>query len=304
MDYVPLGRSGLTSSVIGLGGGSSGRFGLAKGGTKSDAIRLIRSALDLGITLFDGPGLAGGVDDLLAEGLGGRRNEVVLSTKVHLGPDLPLRSNSWFANRASSWAARRIGWVCSEKTLRRRVELSLKALRTDRIDLLHLHAVTPRQYPQALERAIPELRKMKKEGKLRAIGITEGFLSDPGHTMLRAAVDDAAADTIMVGFNASNPGASEVVLPKARQSGIGTIGMFALRGMSNGPAADDFRQIAEEAGIATLSELAYRYSRHQGYLDVVLTGTGNPDHLKQNVAAVLSPPLPASVLGRLRRSGG
>lgn len=50
MDYVSLGKSGLTSSVIGLGGGSSGRFGLARRGTKADAIRLIHAALDLGIT--------------------------------------------------------------------------------------------------------------------------------------------------------------------------------------------------------------------------------------------------------------
>src|SRR4051794_12241879 len=120
MDYVELGRSGLISSVIGLGGGSSGRFGLKKGGTKADAIRLIRSALDQGITFFDGAGLTGGVDELLAEALGADRRRVLLSTKVHLGPD-PL-SNSRLANKASSWVARRAGLVCSAGTLRRRIE--------------------------------------------------------------------------------------------------------------------------------------------------------------------------------------
>jgi len=39
MDHAILGKSGLASSVIGLGGGSSGRFGLAKGGTKTDATK-------------------------------------------------------------------------------------------------------------------------------------------------------------------------------------------------------------------------------------------------------------------------
>ncbi len=66
-------RSGLVTSVIGLGGGSSGRFGLTKGGTRADAVRLIRSALDHGITFFDGAGICGGVDELLAEGLADRR---------------------------------------------------------------------------------------------------------------------------------------------------------------------------------------------------------------------------------------
>src|SRR4051794_23137573 len=88
MEFVCLGRSGLVSSVIGLGGGSSGRFGLTKGGTKSDAVRLIRGAVDQGITFFDGAGITGGVDELLAEGLAGRRGDVLVSTKVHLGLDL------------------------------------------------------------------------------------------------------------------------------------------------------------------------------------------------------------------------
>src|SRR5437763_12524820 len=119
MDFVRLGRSGLVSSVIGLGGGSSGRFGLKKGGTKADAIALIRSAVDQGITFFDGAGLTGGVDELLADGLTGCRQDVLVSTKVHLGPDpMPLTAMR-FANEASSWLARRGGLVCSAATLRR-----------------------------------------------------------------------------------------------------------------------------------------------------------------------------------------
>src|SRR5436305_6394749 len=113
----------MVSSVIGLGGGSSGRFGLTKGGTKADAIRLIRSAVDQGITFFDGAGLAGGVDELLAEGLVGCRDEVLLSSNVHLGPMPVPFANTRLANQASAWLARRGGLVCSAATLRKRVEL-------------------------------------------------------------------------------------------------------------------------------------------------------------------------------------
>ena len=290
MDFVPLGKSGLTSSVIGLGGGSSGRFGLTKGGTKADALKLIGTALDLGITFFDGAGIAGGVDELLAEGLGSRRNDVLLSTKVHLGPDPFARSK--LANRVSSLAARRLGIVCSAKTLRKRIERGLKALRTDRIDVLHLHAVTAGQYPEAAKRALPELLKMKEEGKLRAIGITEGFLSDPDHKMLRAAVESDGWDVVMVGFNPGNRSAADTVLPAAKRAGIGTIGMFALRGLLGWPGAEGMDQ-------AMLSDLAYRFSRHQSGMDVVLTGTGNTEHLKQNVASALSPPLTPDEVERL-----
>jgi L-galactose dehydrogenase len=301
MDYVRLGRSGVVCSVLGLGGGSSGRFGLTKGGSKSDALRLIRTALDHGITFFDGAGISGGVDELLAEGLADRRNGVVLSTKVHLGPDPVPFTTMRLANWASSGLARRVGSVCSGPVLRKRVERTLTALRTDRIDVLHLHAVSPRQYPLAVTRVLPELLKMKDEGKLRAIGITESFLSDPDHQMLRAACIDAHFDVIMVGFNVRKSGAAEFVLPAANEAGTGVISMFALRQLLGGAAgANGLRQILEETGMS-LPELAYRYCRHQAGIDVVLTGTGNPAHLRQNIAAALAPPLPESVRDRLRQ---
>jgi aryl-alcohol dehydrogenase-like predicted oxidoreductase len=300
MDYVWLGKTGMTTSVIGLGGGSSGRFGLTKGGTKADAVRLIRLALDLGITFFDGAGIAGGVDELLAEGLGDRRNDVLLSTKVHLGPAPMPFSRDQLANKASAWAARRFGFACGEAAVRRRVEHRLKALRTDRIDLLQLHAVSSRQYPQVAQRILPALLRMKEDGKIRAIGITEGFLSDPGHEMLRSAVRDARTDAIMVGFNVENSSAADLVLSQAQQKGIAAIGMFALRGLLNSTIADDVQRIAAEAGIGSLAELAYRFARHQKGMDVVLTGTGSAEHLERNVAAASAPPLSADVLRRLR----
>jgi L-galactose dehydrogenase len=296
VDYVRLGKSGLISSVIGLGGGSSGRFGLAKGGTRSDALKLIRAALDEGITFFDGAGLTGGVDELLAEGLAGSREHVVLSTKVHLGPEPWPFDNARLPNLGSSWVARRFGLVCSGRTLRSRVEHTLRALKSDRIDILHLHAVSPRQYPLAVARVLPTLQRLKEQGMIRAIGITESFLRDPSHKMLRAAVDDASVDTIMVGLNFRNRSAADVIFPAASAAGIGVIGMFAARRLGKSGALDD---IAAEAGAAGVQELAYRYCRHQAGMDVVLTGTGNPEHLRRNVEAALLPPLPDSVLRRL-----
>ena len=304
MDYVSLGKSGLRSSVIGLGGGSSGRFGLKSGGTRADAVRLIRIAVDEGITFFDGAGLAGGVDDVLGEALAGCRDRVLVSTKVHLGPAPVLLAGTKLANGASGWLARRCGMVCSGQTLRRHVERTLRLLRVEQIDLLNLHSLTPRQYPLALERALPELVRMKEEGKLRAIGVTEGFLRDPAHAMLRAAVADARFDTVMVGFNLKNRSAAPAVLPAAAEARLGVIGMFALRGLSMptggagaDPAlADRLAALLGEAGIANLAELAYRYCRHQPGIDVVLTGTGDPTHLRQNVAAALAPPLPSDLL--------
>lgn len=298
MDRVRIGRSELVSSVLGLGGGSSGRFGMVKG-TRSDANRLIHTALDLGIDFFDGAGLGGGVDEVLADGLGERRAKVVLSTKVHLGPE-PYFSAP-LPNRASSWIASRAGYVCSGTAIRRRVELTLRALRTDWIDILHLHAVTPVQYPRAVKRVLPELRKLVAEGKLRAIGLTEGFLSDPGHRMLQAAARDAHFDVLMAGFNFVNPTAAETIFPPARRADLGIVGMFAFRGVHAAAPTKPVLELIEEAGATGLADLAYRYARHQTGMNVVLTGTGDADHLRRNVAAVMAPPLPANVIERLER---
>ena len=302
MDYVHLGRTGLVSSVIGLGGGSSGRFGLVKGGTRSGAIRLIRTAVDKGVTFFDGAGICGGVDELLAEGLGEARNDVLVSTKVHLGPDPRPFSASRFANRVSSWIARREGLVTTGSVLRRRVERTLRALRTDRIDVLHLHAVSPRQYPLAVERVVPELRKLQEEGKLRAIGLTEEFTKDSHHQMLQKAVADACVDTIMIGFSPINRSAAETVIPAAQQQGIAVVGMFAARGLQGLPPGDTsmLGAIVDDAGMPSLHALAYRYCRHQPGMRVILTGTSNPEHLQQNIAGVLAPPLSPAILERLR----
>lgn len=304
MEYVTLGKSGLRSSVIGLGGGSSGRFGLKNGGSRADAVRLIRLAVDEGITFCDGAGLAGGVDDILGEALAGCRDRVLISTKVHLGPAPVLLAGTRLANRASAWVARHSGTVCSGRTLRHHVERTLRVLRVERIDLLSLHSLTRNQYPLAIERALPELARMKEEGKIGAIGVTEGFLSDPDHTMLRAAVADARFDAVMVGFNLGNRSAAKAVLPAAAAAGMGTIGMFVLRGLTapfhrDGTVQavpDRLAALLGEAGIASLAELAYRYCRHQQGIDVVLTGTGDPVHLRENIAAALAPPLTGDVL--------
>ena len=54
----------------------------------------------------------------------------------------------------------------------------------------------------------------------------------------------------------------------------------------------------------TLSDLAYRFSRHQAGMDVVLTWDGNAEHLKQNVASVPSPVLTPDEIARLRGLSG
>ena len=206
------------------------------------------------------------------------------------------------------------------------LEQSLKSIGVDYIDVYHLHGVEPKDYEFAKNRLMPAMRRLKEQGKIRFIGVTEGFVVDPSHTVLQASLAEDLWDVVMVGFSLLNPSARETVFPLAKKTGVGVLDMFAVRRGLSQPARlkslcaelvangaikkdalnqkDPLGFIFEETDAATLPEAAYRFCRHEPGVHVVLTGTGNPKHLKENVAAILKPPLPESVLAKFQELFG
>ena len=104
------------------------------------------------------------------------------------------------------------------------------------------------------------------------------------------------------------------VFPRTIANRVGTLLMFAVRNIFSRPerlatalreltarrelprwladAPNPLGFLIHEAGANTITEAAYRFARHEPGVDVVLFGTGDPDHLRTNVAALLAPPLP------------
>ena len=133
-------------------------------------------------------------------------------------------------------------------------------------------------------------------------------------------------DVAMVGFNLLNPSARRTVFPLTAAKNVGVLDMFAVRRALSQPdrlmslfgeliqkkvipasavdAADPLGFLLEERVAATIPEAAYRFCRHEPSVHVVLTGTGNPEHLKANVEAILKPPLPQPALERLEKLFG
>src|SRR6476646_8558277 len=64
--------------------------------------------------------------------------------------------------------------------------------------------------------------------------------------------------------------------------------------------SDPLGFLVHEGGAASVVEAAYRYARHEPGCQVVLTGTGSPEHLEENVRSINGPPLPGADLERLR----
>ena len=304
MQTVRLGRTDAMVSVAGLGCGGASRLGMAKGGDVHHAAGVVRRAIELGVTFID-TARNYGTEEAVGLGLGGRRDEVFLSTKANAGRGEHLVTAAELAESLDG---------------------SLKRLGTDRVDVFHLHGVTPEQYDHCVQVLVPELKRQQAAGKLRFLGVTEMFGRDTGHQMLARALPDDHFDVVMTGFHLLNPSARTRVFPGTLKHDVGTLIMFAVRRNLSDPAAlreavagliergeidagqvdaaDPLGFLRGRDDIGSVVEAAYRFCRHEPGAQVVLTGTGDVKHLEANLAAIQQPPLPAEVLDRLERLFG
>lgn len=158
MQYSVLGRSGLIVSRLAFGAGSLGIGetlpGLRKNLGREAADRLVARAIDAGITLFDSSDAytSGQSETLLGQALEGRRQDIVLSSKCGL----------------------RVGAAPTATGLSRRhimeaAEASLRRLRTDWIDIYHLHTIDPFT---PIEEVVRGCEALVRDGKVRSIAIS------------------------------------------------------------------------------------------------------------------------------------
>jgi aryl-alcohol dehydrogenase-like predicted oxidoreductase len=306
MEYTLLGRTGLKVSVAGLGCGGPSRLGLRNNAdSEAGAVSLVRQAIDLGVNLLD-TAQSYGTEPVVGKAIAGlARDRLIISTKKTLPP----------ADHSNP----------AEEVIKG-LEQSLRSIGTDYIDIYHLHGVEPKDYVFAKEQLMPAMRRLRDQGKIRFIGVTEGFATDTSHKMLQESLRENLWDVVMVGFNLLNPSARTTVFPLAGTKKVGVLDMFAVRRAlsqsdrlrslcgeliqkgvipRNAIDADDpLGFLLEEGVAATIPEAAYRFCRHEPAVDVVLTGTGNPEHLKANIQAILKPPLPRPALERLEKMFG
>ena len=306
MDYTILGRTGLNVSVAGLGCGGHSRLGQAYGNTVEQSVAVVKGAIDLGINWID-TAAAYGTEKIVGEAVRGMRDKVYISTKTAIG--------SWSDPNAPLFTGAQ---------LLEQLEKNLGRLGTDYVDLYNLHGIVAPQLDHLAAEIVPALIKAREQGKVRFFGITEHFGSDTAHRMLSAAVPSGVWDVVMVGFNLLNPSARRNVLRLTQAHKIGVQDMFAVRRALSDPQglAEALDQI-EKAGQIDRSKLdaadplgflkdgtegivdaAYRFCRHEPGIDIVLTGTGKVEHLKENVASITRGPLPAKALARLEELFG
>ena len=162
MKYRRLGQTGIEVSEVGFGvwSVSTGWWGKVD---KPDAVRLLREAVEAGVTLFDTADTyaEGYGETIMQEALGKRRHEIVIGTKF--GYDIHAPRDGHQRERPQRWDPEFIRSACEE---------SLRRLGTDYIDLYQLH--NPRIDTVRDDEVFDTLDTLSKEGKIRYYGVALG----------------------------------------------------------------------------------------------------------------------------------
>ena len=154
MEKRELGKSGLVTSKMGFGCmGLNYHRGVAK--DRNEMIKVVREAIDAGITMFDTAAVYGPYtnEELVGDALVGYRDKVQISTKGGFKID---GLNNELDSRPES--------------LRKQLEDSLKRLKTDCIDLYYIHRVDPNV---PIEDVAMAMKQFKKEGLIKHWGLSE-----------------------------------------------------------------------------------------------------------------------------------
>jgi aryl-alcohol dehydrogenase-like predicted oxidoreductase len=284
----PFGKTGLGVPALGWGAAAAGDPGLSE----NEAEALLNSVLDLGIGLVDTARSYGSSEERIGRHLARRRGEFILSTKVGYG--VPGHED-WTAECVSAG-----------------VDLALSTLRTDVIDVVHLHSC-PRETLE--QRGVAEaLVRAVEAGKIRVAAY-----SGDGPP-LDWAVSSGLFGSVQTSVNLVDQRAIETALPVARERGLGVIAKRALanavwRRASAGeedPAIATYRHrwsaLGFDFGGLPAEEAALRFSASVAGVHAVLVASTRVEHLRDNVAAISRGPLPEeltrAIRTRFRELGG
>jgi aryl-alcohol dehydrogenase-like predicted oxidoreductase len=228
---------------------------------RDEAIRVLRRAVELGTTLIDtadsyGPNVS---EELIAEALHPYPDDLVIATKGGLtrhGPGI--------------WPP-----VGRPEYLHQCVEMSLRRLRLERIDLYQLHRIDPKV---PLEEQLGKLEELRSAGKIRHIGLSEVSVAEIEQA--RRLVNVVTVQNL---YNITNR-QSQDVLDYCTAEGIGFIPWFPLATGQLARPGGVLDAAAKEHN-ATPAQLALAWLLHISPVMLPIPGTSKVAHIEDNVAA-------------------
>ena len=311
MEQRPLGRTGVSVSKLCLGAMMFGDWGTRDHG---ESIRIIHRALDAGINFIDTADVYshGESEVIVGEALaGGRRDDIVLATKVHM----PMDSDPNHRGNSRRWIIRE-------------VENSLRRLGTDWIDLYQIHRPDP---GTDIDETLGALTNLVRAGKVRYIGHStfpasaiveaqwtardrerERFVSEqPPYSILARGVENEVLPTCQrygMGVIPYSPLAggwlsgryrkhSEVTGPAATARPANRFDMSLPENQRKLDAAEQLAELADQAGIS-LIELAIAFVLRHPAVTAAIIGPRTMNHLESQLAAA-GIELPDDLLDRI-----
>jgi aryl-alcohol dehydrogenase-like predicted oxidoreductase len=232
----------------------------------AEARRVLRRAIELGVTLIDtadayGPEIA---ERLIAEALAPYPTNLVIATKGGITRQGPAKTE--YVGRA--------GYLIQC------VEMSLRRLKLDRIDLYQLHRIDPRT---PLEESLGALKQMQEQGKIRYIGLSEVTPAE-----IEEARKIVAVATVQNRYSLADR-RHEETLAYCEQNGIGFLPWYPMAAgkllKPDHPAAQTLALIAARHS-ATAAQLSLAWLLHRSPVMLPIPGTSKVAHLAENVAAV------------------
>jgi len=285
-----LGTSELLVGEIGLGC-------MSLGTELKPAVELIHEALDLGVNLLDTADLydSGRNEEIVGQAIKGRRDQVILATKV---------GNRRIPGK-ESWS-----WDPSKAYIKQAVHESLKRLQTDYIDLYQLHGGT---LDDPIAETIEAFEELKKEGLIRYYGI-----SSIRPNVIREYVEKSSIVSVMNQYSVVDRRAEEEVLPLLEQKEISVIargpvasGVLAESGTAKADKGyldytpEQLHHIRQ--GLAALvtddrsmAQTAIRYALAHPAVAAVVPGASSRTQLLHNMAAASSTPLTTAEIQVIR----
>lgn len=231
------------------------------------ARQVVRRAVELGTDFIDtadayGPNVS---EEIIAEAIhsgdqgSAPYGEVKIATKVghtRQGPDI--------------WTP-----VGRPEYLRQQVELILRRLKIDKIDLLQLHRIDPKV---PAEEQFAELAKFQSEGKVTALGLSEVSVDE-----IKKAGEFFTVATVQNRYNLTDR-KSEDVLDYCQSEGIGFIPWAPISAGELAKPGGPVAEAAEKAG-ATASQIALAWLLRRSPVMLPIPGTGSVEHLEENIGA-------------------
>ena len=272
MEKRVLGHTGMVVTVLGFGGAEIG----FENASYETVEQLLGSALDAGLNLIDTAECYKASEEMIGRAVSGRRSEYVLFTKTGHSDD----GDHW-----------------NPEKMAQGIDLSLKRLRTDRVDLIQLHSCSEEMLRQG--EVIQVLKRAQQSGQTRFIGY-----SGDGEAA-RYAVECGDFDTLQTSVSIADQEAIEFTVPFARERGMGVI---AKRPIANAawktgsrPASPyhqpywerleqlqyDFLKSAPDQAVS----VALRFTLSVPGVDTAIVGTKNAERWKQNAALAGQGPL-------------